>query len=318
MAARKPKNVSAWLGGNRGTVQSGGGRPTGIVDDIAKGIKDIASPWLPAAPGQNRSVTQAQGLARGAAETLDQTFAGGLVKAGTQGNKALAKQAAINAATLGTGYVAGKAAQTAAGAVTNAYKAAKITSVTNATRIPLFHGGPPVLKGGKIDPSITTASTKLLNQQALNSSMPQQINQYRENIGFLKTQLNTPGSFAAQNPRESLQNIAQQVKSLRQLENFAKKANTKNYFTAVDDPSNAYTGGAIQVINPKKTSVQTGFGPSNEFQVAGKQKPVATVLTQKNYDPEAIKLAQQIADRLRKQNARNVLVKETFKNLKRR
>jgi hypothetical protein len=40
------------------------------------------------------SVTQAQGLARGAAETLDQTFAGGLVKAGVQGNKALAQQAA--------------------------------------------------------------------------------------------------------------------------------------------------------------------------------------------------------------------------------
>ena len=51
MASRnKPKNVSAWLGGNRGTVQSGGGKPMGIVDDIAKGIKDIASPWLPAAP----------------------------------------------------------------------------------------------------------------------------------------------------------------------------------------------------------------------------------------------------------------------------
>jgi hypothetical protein len=111
MAARRPKHVSAWLGGNRGTVQSGGGRPTGIVDDIAKGIKDIASPWLPAAPGQNRSVTQAQGLARAAAETLDQTVAGGLVKAGTQGNQALAKQAAINAAALGTGYVAGKAVQ---------------------------------------------------------------------------------------------------------------------------------------------------------------------------------------------------------------
>jgi hypothetical protein len=116
MAARKPKNVSAWLGGNRGTVQSGGGRPTGIVDDIAKGIKDIASPWLPAAPGQNRSVTQAQGLARATAETLDQTVTGGLVKAGTQGNKALAKQVAINAAALGTGYVAGKAIQTAVGA----------------------------------------------------------------------------------------------------------------------------------------------------------------------------------------------------------
>ena len=111
MTARRPKNVSAWLGGNRGTVQSGGGRPTGIVDDIAKGIKDIASPWLPAAPGQNKSVTQAQGLARATAETLDQTVAGGLVKAGTQGNQALAKQAAINAAALGTGYVAGKAVQ---------------------------------------------------------------------------------------------------------------------------------------------------------------------------------------------------------------
>ena len=293
-------------------------KPKGIADDIVGGVRNIVSPWLGTPPGQNRSVTQAQGLARSAAETLDQVYAGGMIKAGTQGNKALVKQAGVNAAALGVGYVAGKAIQTAAGAVTNAYKAAKITSVTNATRIPLFHGGPPVLKGGKIDPSITTASTKLLNQQALNSSMPQQINQYQKNIGFVKSQLNMPGSFAAQNPRESLQNIAQQVKSLRQLENFAKKANTKNYFTAVDDPSNAYTGGAIQVINPKKTSVQTGFGPSNEFQVAGKQKPVATVLTQKNYDPEAIKLAQQIADRLRKQNARNVLVKETFKNLKRR
>jgi hypothetical protein len=293
-------------------------KPKGIVDDIYKGVTNIVSPWLGTPPGELKQVTQFKQATRVAAETLDQTVAGGMVKAGTQGNKALVKQAGVNAAALGVGYVAGKAIQTAAGAVANAYKAAKITSVTNATRTPLFHGGPPVLKGGKIDPSITTASTKLLNQQALNSSMPQQINQYRENIGFVKSQLNMPGSFAAQNPRESLQNIAQQVKSLRQLENFAKKANTKNYFTAVDDPSNAYTGGAIQVINPKKTSVQTGFGPSNEFQVAGKQKPVATVLTQKNYDPEAIKLAQQIADRLRKQNARNVLVKETFKNLKRR
>ena len=121
MAARRPKDVSAWLGGNRGTVQSGGGRPTGIVDDIAKGIKDIASPWLPAAPGQNRSVTQAQGLARATAETLDQTVTGGLVKAGVQGNKALAKQAAINAAALGAGYVAGKAIQSGVSAVRGTY-----------------------------------------------------------------------------------------------------------------------------------------------------------------------------------------------------
>jgi hypothetical protein len=96
MARRKPKNVN---------------RPTGIVDDIVDGIRDIVSPWLGTPPGQNSKVTQAQGLARGAAETLDQTFAGGLVKAGVQGNQALAKQAAINAAALGTGYIAGKAVQ---------------------------------------------------------------------------------------------------------------------------------------------------------------------------------------------------------------
>lgn len=289
-------------------------KPKGIADDIVGGIRDIVSPWLGAPPGQNRQVTQAQGLARNAAETLDQTYAGGMIKAGVQGDKALVKQAAVNAAALGVGYIAGKAAAVA----TNAYKAAKITSVTNSTKIPLFHGGPPVLKGGKIDPSITTPSTKLLNQQVLNFSVPQKINQYKENIDFVKSQLNISGSFAAQNSQQSLQKISQETKSLRQLENFAKNANKKNYFTAVDDPSSAYSGGAIQVINPKKTSVQTGLGPSNEFQVVGKQKPVATILTKNNYDPEAIRLAQQVADRLRKQNARNVLIKETFKNLKRR
>ena len=78
-----------------------------IVGDIVGGIRNIVSPWLGPPPGQHSSVTQAQGLARGAAETLDQTFAGGLVKAGVQGNQALAKQAAINAAALGAGYVAG-------------------------------------------------------------------------------------------------------------------------------------------------------------------------------------------------------------------
>ena len=92
-------------------------KPKGIVDDIVGGIRDIVSPWLGTPPGQNRQVTQAQGLARGAAETLDQVYAGGMIKAGTQGNKALAKQAAVNAAALGVGYVAGKAAVTAAGAV---------------------------------------------------------------------------------------------------------------------------------------------------------------------------------------------------------
>ena len=82
-------------------------KPSGIIDVV----KDIVSPWLGAPPAQNRQVTQAQGLARAAAETLDQTFAGGFVKAGVQGNKALVKQAAVNAAALGAGYIAGKAVQ---------------------------------------------------------------------------------------------------------------------------------------------------------------------------------------------------------------
>jgi len=86
-------------------------KPKGIADDIVGGVRKIVSPWLGAPAGQNRSVTQAQGLARAAAEGLDQTFAGGLVKAGVQGNAALAKQAAVNAAALGTGYVAGKITQ---------------------------------------------------------------------------------------------------------------------------------------------------------------------------------------------------------------
>lgn len=144
MAARRPKDVSAWLGGNRGTVQSGGGKPMGIVDDIVKGIKDIASPWLPAAPGQNKSVTQAQGLARAAAETLDQTVTGGLVQAGTQGNKALAKQAAINAAALGAGYVAGKAIQTAANAAAKTGLPQRFVNTITNKKIVVHATGNPV------------------------------------------------------------------------------------------------------------------------------------------------------------------------------
>ena len=86
-------------------------KPKGIADDIVGGIRDIVSPWLGTPPGEARQVTQGKALARGAAETLDQVYAGGMIKAGTQGNKALAKQAGINAAALGVGYVAGKVAQ---------------------------------------------------------------------------------------------------------------------------------------------------------------------------------------------------------------
>ena len=86
-------------------------KPKGIADDIVGGIRNIVSPWLGTPPGELKQVTQFKQATRVAAEGLDQTFAGGMIKAGVQGNKALAKQAAINAAALGTGYVAGKVVQ---------------------------------------------------------------------------------------------------------------------------------------------------------------------------------------------------------------
>lgn len=119
-------------------------KPSGIIDVV----KDIVSPWLGTPPGQYSSVTQAQGLARGAAETLDQTFAGGLVKAGVQGNQALVKQAAVNAAALGTGYIAGKAAVTA-GILPKALN--KITGKTI-----LIHGSSNKIVGKNINPSLAS------------------------------------------------------------------------------------------------------------------------------------------------------------------
>ncbi len=114
-------------------------QPTGILDIV----KDIVSPWLGTPPAQNRSVTQAQGLARSAAETLDQTFAGGMVKAGVQGNKALVKQAAVNVAALGTGYIAGKAIQTAAGAVVKSGVIPRtVGRITERDSVYFLHGSP--------------------------------------------------------------------------------------------------------------------------------------------------------------------------------
>ena len=92
-------------------------KPKGIADDIVGGIRNIVSPWLGTPPGELKQVTQFKQATRVAAETLDQNITGGMIKAGTQGNKALVKQAGVNAAALGVGYVAGKAVQTAASAV---------------------------------------------------------------------------------------------------------------------------------------------------------------------------------------------------------
>ena len=123
-------------------------QPTGIIDVV----KDIVSPWFGAPPGELKQVTQFKQATRVAAEGLDQTFTGGLVKAGVQGNKALAKQVAINAAALSTGYVAGKAIQTAAGAAAKTGVVPRI--VNKVTKQELYLHGSPKSGIKQIDPTI--------------------------------------------------------------------------------------------------------------------------------------------------------------------
>jgi len=116
-------------------------KPAGIVDDIVGGIRDIVSPWLGNPPGEARQVTQGKALARTAAETLDQVYAGGMIKAGAQGNKALAKQAGINAAALGAGAAVGYGVSKAAGAVVKSGVPARIVNKLTNQQI-LVHGSP--------------------------------------------------------------------------------------------------------------------------------------------------------------------------------
>jgi hypothetical protein len=103
-----------------------------------------------------------------AAETLDQTFAGGLVKAGVQGNKALAKQAAVNAAALGTGYIAGKAAVTAAGAVAKTGVVPRIVNKFLPSQIGVHHSvtqstGIPFT--GTVRPSVANKGLTAMDQK---------------------------------------------------------------------------------------------------------------------------------------------------------
>jgi hypothetical protein len=88
-------------------------------------VQDIISPWLGTPPNPalseklNNKIAQVGQLTRGAAETLDQTCM--LVvwlKLVCKGTKLWRNKLLINAAALGTGYIVGKAAVTAAGAVT--------------------------------------------------------------------------------------------------------------------------------------------------------------------------------------------------------
>lgn len=134
-------------------------KPKGIADDIVGGVRKIMSPWLGTPPGEYPQVTQGKALARTAAETLDQVYAGGMIKAGVQGNKALAKQAAINAAALATGYVAEKAIQSAAGAVIKSGLPNRVFNAATGKTI-VVHGSP--VSGLKsIEPNLSNAAKTL-------------------------------------------------------------------------------------------------------------------------------------------------------------
>jgi len=107
-------------------------KPKGIVDDIYKGVYNIVSPWLGTPPGEYPQVTQFKQVTRVAAETLDQTFAGGMIQAGTQGNKALVKQAGVNAAALATGYGASKVVQKATQVLASGIKSGRYVNPSAA------------------------------------------------------------------------------------------------------------------------------------------------------------------------------------------
>ena len=123
-------------------------QPTGIIDVV----KDIVSPWLGTPPGELKQVTQFKEATRVAAEGLDQTFAGGMIKAGVQGNKALVQQAAVNAAYLGVGYVAGKTIQTAAGAAAKTGVPARIVNKLTGQSVVVHASGTARLP--QIDPRL--------------------------------------------------------------------------------------------------------------------------------------------------------------------
>ena len=143
-------------------------KPKGIVDDIVGGIRDIVSPWLGTPPGEARQVTKAKEIQREVVKQLDQNLAGGMIGAGVQGNKALAKQAAINAAALGTGYVAGKAAVTAAGAVTKTGVVPRIVNKFLPSQIGVHHSvtqstGIPFT--GTVRPSVANKGLTAMDQK---------------------------------------------------------------------------------------------------------------------------------------------------------
>lgn len=178
-------------------------QPTGIIDVV----KDIVSPWLGAPPAQNKQVTQAQGLARAAAETLDQTVTGGMIKAGVQGNQALVKQAAVNAAALGAGYIAGKAAVTAASAAAKTGVVPRAVRAITGRQKSYFVHGSPTSGIKKLDPMYETMPDKIVSDPQFEDRWPDGVNpNYANTYGWSVTKrANQKGSSNILQPRADVQ-----------------------------------------------------------------------------------------------------------------
>lgn len=143
-------------------------KPKSVADDIVGGIRNIVSPWLGAGPGEYKQVTQGKAVARGAAGLLDQAVAGGMVGAGVKGDKALVKQAGVNAAALGTGYIAGKAIQTAA----NTGIVPRVVRVVTGRNQTYFVHGSPTKGIKKLDPKYETMANTIASDPPLSERFP--------------------------------------------------------------------------------------------------------------------------------------------------
>jgi hypothetical protein len=247
---------------------------------------------------------------------------GGYGRAAMAGPTELAKQAAINLAAGGVAYGAVKGAGRA---VSRAYKTAKATATPS--RMVLYHGGPAELKGGIIDPSFVRGdvasgqirgNTAALNRQSL-ENVPQRLAQLRQNAKFSEDQLKIPGSYASQNAAQTQKNIQNLRSSAAKLESWTNRAKQQNYFTAVGSADETYAHvGSIHVVSPRRKDVQTGLGPGGEYQVVGKQKPVASFPTGGRpgaQSDEATRLAQAKGAALLKKLQRQAVIKQTAKNL---
>ena len=300
-------------------------------------IMDTVGAWLGGrGPVTNPQVQAAMDATRAVGKVVD-TATGGFGQAllsdaqrmamtGSSTPSALYKTAAVNTAAAAAGYGAAQVVGKAASQVSRAYKTAKETA--KSSRVVLYHGGPAELKGGVIDPSFVrgnTASNQMsgnvaaLNQQHLDM-VPHTRFQFEQNAKLMEDQLKMPGSYAAQNAAETKAKIDKLRRSSADLGAWADKAQKGNYFTGVGSANDTYWhSGSVHVVNPRRADVQTGLGPGGEYQIVGRQTPVASFPTGgipgKQAD-EAIRLAQQAGDALAKKQRRQAVIKQTAKNLR--